>query len=99
MPTQKAGAVLHAAGAAASIVSFITWTLQRFVFAGSEVPPEVAGLVFLTVPYALGAAGAWLARRRRIRDARDAAYLRSLKAVQVPRQDPPQGPPIGPPAA
>lgn len=75
---------IHTVGAVASITSFVTWILARFVFHG-EVPPEVIGMIFLAVPYGLSVGAGYVARRRRLRTARDAAYIRSLK---VPRQLP-----------
>ncbi|MEU9048392.1 hypothetical protein AB0D63_43390 [Kitasatospora sp. NPDC048343] len=92
MPPTRSAADVHAAGATASIVSFVTWILGRYLFHGS-VPAEVIGILFLTAPYALGVGAAWVARRRRLRDARDAAYLASLKPVQTALQVPPVDPP------
>jgi hypothetical protein len=84
---------IHAAGAAASIVSFLTWILGHYVFHSAAVPPEVTGILVLTVPYVLSVGASYAVRRGRLRAARDAAYLASLKPVQAPPVAPPTGQP------
>lgn len=74
---------VHAAGVVASIVSFVTWVLGRYVFRG-QVPPEVTGIILLTIPYGLAMLGAYAVRRRMLRAARDAAYIRSLGGPSTP---------------
>jgi hypothetical protein len=69
---------IRTAGAVASVVSFVTWLLGRYIFDGS-VPPEVTGIVLLTVPYLLAMLSAHAVRRRQVRAAETAAYIRSLK--------------------
>jgi len=85
-PDTGSTADIHTAGVVSTIVSFTTWVLGRYVFHGS-VPPEVTGIILLTIPYALALAGARVVRKRQLRAAKDAAYIRSLGA--------PSGPPAG----
>lgn len=78
---------IRTAGAVASVASFVTWLLGRYIFSG-EVPPEVTGFVMLTVPYLLATLSAHAVRRRQLRAAQDAAYIRSLKDRDSPGTPP-----------
>lgn len=79
MPSPDSGSTadIHTAGVVSTIVSFSTWVLGRYVFHGS-VPPEVTGIILLTIPYALALAGARVVRKRQLQAAKDAAYIRGL---------------------
>lgn len=55
----KVKAATGAGGAGAVAGAFIVWLLETYVFKG-DVPGPVTALVYVVVPGALAAAGAWV---------------------------------------
>jgi hypothetical protein len=82
---------IHATGATASLLSFITWLLGRFVFHGS-VPPEVTGAILLVLPLGISLVTGYAVRHRLMADARTAAHIMSLTEPATTPQRPPTAP-------
>lgn len=63
------GAPIAAASVTSATTAFVVWTVDRLVFHGGGMPPEVYGFLQIAVPSAMGFLGAefvyWRQQRRR----------------------------------
>jgi len=82
---------IHATGATASVMSFITWLLGRWVFHGA-VPPEVTGIILLVLPFTISLVTGYAVRHKLMADAKTAAHILSLAQPGPTAPKPPQTP-------